>query len=386
MKLQIITNLFPLPWDQNRASFNRQQFEYLARSAELRVIVVVGWIEKIRNLFQSKSSQKGKPQSRQVVYFYTPFLFRISYPFTLFMSLIFSAGRIRKYNPDCLFLSWAFPDAVAGTMLGRLIKIPTVIKVHGSDINSHAAYQSRSRQIVWSMQYSSAVITVSQALANRLVELGVESSKIHVIYNGIDHQRFFRQDQAGSRELLGLRSDRKIITFVGNLKVAKGCMDLVAAFIQLIGTRSELDLYFIGDGEKYDALGEKIRQAGLQDRIKLLGSKKHSELPAWLNASDVVALPSHNEGVPNVLLEAMACGVPVVATRVGGIPEIVSDQAGILIEPGEMTELANALETALSTTWNRESIAATVSEFTWDKNAHQVLALLEDVVTRSNQL
>jgi len=380
LKVQIITNLYPLPWEPNRAAFNRQQFHYLSRYCSLRVTVPVGWREsRSGNLNTPDTSPDENPRVDYLRYFYIPGIGRFTHAATLACSLYGRKSQITGFRPDCFLLSWAYPDAVAGVMLANRLGIPAVIKVHGSDINLHHAYPLRAAQIRWAMRRARAVISVSQALANKLIALGVDSEKIQVIYNGIDREIFHPLDVGQVRDELGLNATRKRILFVGNLKAQKGCLDLLQAFADIAAEMPELDLLYIGVGHEAEVIAKRAEQLQIGSRVKLLGGLDHRLVARWINAVDVLALPSHNEGVPNVLLEAMACGIPVVATRVGGIPEIVSRQAGILVERGDPGGLSRALREAIATRWDRDAIVESVARFDWDSNVRQVHALLQSV-------
>ena len=388
--MQIITNLYPLPWEPNRAAFNRQQFQHLSKRCSVRIIVLVGWLASLgKNLADHPvedpaSPQQSNPEISFLRYFYIPAIARFTHTLTLALSLLLVRARIKQQQPDCLFLSWAFPDGVAGMMLAGWLGIPAVIKVHGSDVNMHCEHRLRARQIRWAMDRSSAVITVSQALADRLSELGVAREKIKTIYNGVDHTVFFPRDEAEIREELGVNPNRSLILFIGNLKLEKGCVDLVEAFTRIADKCPEADLCYIGSGKEEQAIRTCAQAASLESRVTLLGSLDHQVLCKWINASTLVALPSYNEGVPNVLLEAMTCGKPVVATKVGGIPEVVQAEAGILVPARNVDDLGAALVEALDRNWDAEAICQSVSNFSWDRNVDEVHQLLETAVSGSS--
>lgn len=304
---------------------------------------------------------------------------------TTFLSLLPERNRIRDFSPDCLLLSWAYPDAVAGTMLARLLGLPAIIKIHGSDINMHLLRAFRARQILWAMRRAHQIVSVSKALATRLVDAGIDEDKIQVIYNGVDKELFKPQPRQAASQKLGITSDRRIVLFVGNLKREKGCLDLLEAFAAISGKSIEVDLYFIGTGREAQFLRDRAEHLGLQSRVLFLGSLGHEQLALWMNAASIVSLPSYNEGVPNVLLESMACGTPVVATAVGGIPEVVPSQAGILVAPGDVGGLADALSRALDTEWNEEQIVNSVEKFNWDRNTLQLYESIDCAASEHNE-
>ena len=202
--------------------------------------------------------------------------------------------------------------------------------------------------------------------------MAYSKSKVKVIYNGINHKVFRLGSRCDARKSLGLKSDRSILLYIGNLKATKGCMDLLEAFNQISRQHKDVDLYFIGDGPVRKSIIAKSNEYGLNGRVFILGIRPHQELVSWIQSCDAVVLPSHNEGVPNVLLESMACGVPVVATAVGGIPEVVDEKVGILVELGNAKELQDALVTVISRDWDPSLIECSVADFTWERNIKQM--------------
>ncbi|PCJ27284.1 MAG: sugar ABC transporter permease [SAR86 cluster bacterium] len=388
MKVQILSNLFPLPWEPNRAAFNRQQFEWLARKCEVRIIVIVSFLDRIKNFGKSVPSIKNGVSISYLWYFYVPKFARFSYTASLLLSMIFKIPQIVKYKPDCLILSWAYPDAVSGIILSKMLNIPAVIKVHGSDINLHLQHRARAAQILWSMMHAKAIISVSKDLAAKLVKLGVPENKIHVIYNGVDKSIFYPRVLNETKKILQLSDKRTIWLYIGNLKPEKGCIDLFSAFEAIAAKKSTIDLYYVGTGGSADYIKNKAIELGLAKRVTLLGNLGHKDVATWINASDLVALPSYNEGVPNVLLEAMACGKPVVASRVGGIPEVIPEHAGILFNPGDIAALEGALLECSERHWNSTDIINSVQELTWENNSSKVYDLLNSAVlhqTESNK-
>jgi glycosyltransferase involved in cell wall biosynthesis len=292
------------------------------------------------------------------------------------LSLLAHFWKIKEFRADCMLLSWAFPDAIAGGLLAGLFGIPTIIKVHGSDINVHSQVRSRRVQIKWAMDKARAVIAVSQDLKNKILEMGVPSNKVHLLYNGIDKSLFYPLEKGAARKLCAIDLNRRVIVFIGNLKASKGCNLLLEAFALLTKKISAVDLYYIGAGDQSGTLQKKAGEYGLETSVHLLGSLPHKSLPAWMNASDVLALPSMNEGVPNVILEAQACGIPVVATSVGGIPEIVSAEDGILVEYGDEQKLCDALIEALHKNWDRLKISSNINTLSWTENSAKLLNII----------
>jgi glycosyltransferase involved in cell wall biosynthesis len=387
MKAKVVafTNLFPRPWEPQRATFNRQQLERLSQNVDLEVLVPVSWLDWL------KASSHGLDIGASVSsitthyfrYFYVPKLFRWSYGFTLLLSTLQVLSKLMGANRPCvIYTPWAYPDGFATMVIGRLLGIPVVVKAHGSDLNELPNIAGVRPQIVWTLKNAAAIVAVSQDLATKAIALGADEGRLRVIYNGVDQSRFKPMNQALCRSKLALGADTKVIVYVGNLLSSKGCLDLVESFAALKQQVSEAVLIYVGKGNAADKIMARAKGLGLSDAIELVGTQRLEEIAFWMNAANIVVLPSYNEGVPNVLLEAMACGRPIVATNVGGIPEVVPAFAGILVAPGDITAIADALCKALTTTWDTDKILQHVSQFSWERNIAELQAVLN---SRANQ-
>jgi glycosyltransferase involved in cell wall biosynthesis len=199
-----------------------------------------------------------------------------------------------------------------------------------------------------------------------------------VIYNGVDRGIYRPQSRVDCRERLGINRDAPTVVFVGNLKPVKGLDNLITAVSLLRGRGSDVRLHLVGRGPLEAGLRRKTTESGLERIVRFEGERSPGEVARWMNAADVLCLPSVSEGVPNVLLEAMSCGTPVVASRVGGVPEIVeSKKCGFLLDPGDPEALAVVLEKALEVRWARDEIRRHTARFTWEKNAELLRGILE---------
>ncbi len=377
-RLLIISNLYPTPWDHQRGTFNFQQFNHLADHLDIRLIVPVSWKERLQLYKQNTAAIPHHRLEGKVFYpwyWYTPGLFRASYGRSLQTSLAMQCGKlIKSFRPNLLLSSWAYPEGSAGTHIARSLGIPAFVKVHGSDINVIAEHPSIRKQILTWGQQVQGVASVSAALKYRMEHMGIDGQKIRVVYNGINHKRFHPFPRNQARSILGIE-DFALILYVGNLKKEKGCLDLLNAFVQIAPKQPKLKLYIAGTGVMQKTMKERAAQAGLENRVVFLGKINHDKLRHWYNAADLVSLPSYNEGVPNVLLEAMACGTPVIATRVGGIPEVVEDHTGLLSPAGDTAALEKNLHEGLSIDWDRQAIHRHTLKFSWDENIRQMLEL-----------
>jgi len=366
-KLLIITNLYPLPWEPNRATFNRQQFEAIDDHYELTFLIPVAFMEWFRN----RKSIVQTESKRYFPYFFTPKIGRRFYAFFMFFSMLLHSGFWLKNNkPQKILACWAFPDAVAAHWLSRLFSCKFFFKVHGSDIDIQCLNKARAKQVVAMSKYATGILAVSQALANKMVALGIDKEKIQVIYNGVNHEKFSQQC---SRPL-----ENDYVLFIGNLKLDKGVMELLDGFANAHTLPSSLQLVFVGNGAMMTTLKEKAAQLNISDSVKFLGNISHDLVPQWLQHCKILALPSYHEGVPNVLLEAMACGVPVVATNVGGIPEIINEKICGKIVPAKNTQaITTSLESVFEQSWETNQIKQHSQQFSWQKNKEQLINLIE---------
>jgi glycosyltransferase involved in cell wall biosynthesis len=268
---------------------------------------------------------------------------------------------------DVVLGSWAYPDGFAAVMMAEMLGVPAVIKLHGSDMNVVARWPGPRRWLKWALPRAERVVAVSAALADEAHALGVARDRIDVVPNGIDRSAFRPRDRAEARQALGLPANGSMVLYVGHVTEEKGAFDLVRAFISAGPRLENARLVVVGDGTGLAACRELAREHG--QLISFVGAQPHAKIASWLAACDVLALPSWNEGMPNVVLEALASGRRVVATRVGGIPEVVTDQLGILVPPRDVPALSRALETALGTSYDPDAVSAALNRPDWDGSA-----------------
>jgi glycosyltransferase involved in cell wall biosynthesis len=198
-----------------------------------------------------------------------------------------------------------------------------------------------------------------------------------LVTNGVDSELFHPRDRQEARVALGRGDDRRRwILYVGRVEADKGAHDLAEAFTRVAAADPQAALFVVGDGKARAAVAEKLGPLG--DRATFVGPRPLAEVPVWMGACDLLTLPSHHEGTPNVLLEALACGRRVVATRVGGIPDVVHrPELGTLVDVGEPAALATALADVLATPYEGADVAALGARGGWDESAARLLETLE---------
>jgi glycosyltransferase involved in cell wall biosynthesis len=345
--------------------FNYQQFGYLEEMADVYYLIPVAFPDWWKHRAQLKNIEKN---IKYVPYIYIPKFGRRFYGKLMQWSLSLLANSwIKDISPVKILASWAYPDAVAAVEIAKKFNTEFYLKVHGSDINMHAAFPERAKQITKMANYAQGILSVSQDLANKMVVMGINKNKIHVIYNGVNLEKFIPKPA---------NNESPYIVFIGNLKYDKGVIELLQAFIQIHEQFPELQLRYIGSGNMATKLQEIINEHQLHEKIKLEGVKAHDQLPDIIAHATLLALPSYNEGVPNVVLEAMACATPVVVTKVGGIPEVVTEETGIIATEITADAIACCLQEALNKNWDYSAIRTHAESFNWARNTDELANML----------
>jgi glycosyltransferase involved in cell wall biosynthesis len=313
-------------------------------------------------------------------YFVIPKIFRFLHGFTLYFSVLSVYRRvISEFKPDVIMSFFAYPYGFGSVMLARKFKLPVLVSCRGSDINWIAKSFLRGKMIAWALKSCSKVISVSEALKREIVKLGVPEDHIAVVSNGIEADKFRRMDKEEARGRLGLPRDRKLAVCVSRLSFEKGIDTLIESFSHL--REDAVDLAVVGDGDKERELKELTASLGLGERVSFVGAKPHDEVPVWISASDLLVLSSRTEGHPNVVLESLACGRPVVGTRVGGVPEIItSENLGFVTDPEDPESLAAGIRAALEREWDEETLRSAATSRTWDNVAKDLLEIISDYV------
>jgi len=299
--------------------------------------------------------------------------------------------RVRREFPfDLIHAHQLFPAGYVATRMARRFNVPAIVSAVGSDVHTHPQRHPGIRQRTRSAISESAEITaVSQGLAEQMKELAVARTSIRVIYNGVDTQQFVpMEDQAQVRQKLGLPIKGVGICTVCRLVRAKGIPELLNVFESLSSHFPEAWLSLVGDGPLRAYVEEQVSRGPLAGKVHLAGAKSHMEVAEWINASDVFVLASHAEGLPNVVLEAMACARPVVATDVGGVSEALTDgETGILVPSQDEVALMTALSSLLTSEVLRRRMGEAgrhrvLTSFSWERNGREVLQLYREVMAR----
>jgi teichuronic acid biosynthesis glycosyltransferase TuaC len=291
----------------------------------------------------------------------------------------------RQFRFDCIDAHYVYPDGLAAVLLGRMLHLPVILSARGTDINSFPVFKMIRPQIRWALKQATGVIGVSTPLKHAMVELGAHADCARTIGNGIDLTRFQPFDRSQARRYLGLPLDAQIVVSVGTLVPAKGHSLLIRAIARLAAERPNLHAYIVGEGPCRNDLERDAKTLGVENRIHLVGVHPNEELKYWYSAADVSCLASSREGWANVLLESIACGTPVVATRVGGAPEVITSAGlGLLVQPNAEAITAG-LDAALKKSWDRNNLVYYAASRTWDVVAKEMEEFLVESVEKRRQ-
>ena len=278
------------------------------------------------------------------------------------------------FDFDLIDAHYFYPDGVAAAILARLLRKPLAITARGTDLNLIPRHALPRRMIRWAAQRADASIGVSQALVDVLRGWNIDPTRLHAMRNGVDLKRFRPLPREQMRRELGLNGAPLLLS-VGNLLELKGHHLLIDALQALESRYPEARLVIVGQGPERRSLEERAHARGVAQRVSFAGVVPNDELARWYSAADVLVLASRREGWPNVLLEAMACGTPVVATSVGGVPEIIASHVGVLLLERGVLPLKTALCQLLTAPPPRSVVRAYAENFGWEHTSQAQLAL-----------
>lgn len=279
------------------------------------------------------------------------------------------------YDFDAIDAHYYYPDGVAAAILARHFKKPLVITARGTDLNLIPQYLLPRKMIQWAASRADASIGVCAALMDVLREWGVPSDRLHVMRNGVDLERFRPVPPSDARAELGINGEPLLLS-IGYLIERKGHHIAIDALGALLPTHPGARLIVIGDGEERGNLIEQCKRLGVESRVTFTGALPNTDLFRWYSAADVMILASSREGWANVLLESMACGTPVVATRIWGTPEVVAQTvAGQLVDKREGVAFADAIRLLLAAYPDRLKVRAYAEQFSWQSTTDAQLQL-----------
>jgi teichuronic acid biosynthesis glycosyltransferase TuaC len=303
-------------------------------------------------------------------------------PYTLYATM---KMQLKKYLAagegfDVIDAHYFYPDGVAAAWLGKAFNIPVTITARGTDINLIPEYSRPKRLILQAAKDAGAIITVCQALKDRLVELGAPESKVTVLRNGVDLEVFQILDRASLREKWHLKGF--VLASVGLLIERKGHDLAIGALPQL----PDATLLIVGTGPERAALEKLAKNLQVHDRVRFLGVLDQKTLCEIYNCADALLLASSREGWANVLLESMACGTPVLASAVWGTPEVVAvPEAGLLLRNRDAASIAAAVMQLRSAFPDRTKTRRYAEQFDWQSTTDGQVRIFEALKIAARQ-
>jgi teichuronic acid biosynthesis glycosyltransferase TuaC len=387
MRILTFSSLFPNPAQPALGLFVAERLRQLLASGavQARIVAPVPWFPSTHARFgkyadfarvPAGSTWEGLPvlHPRHGVipgpgWYLTPRLMAISAARAL------KQLRAAGYDFDLIDAHYYYPDGVAASLLGRWFNRPVVITARGTDVNLIPRYPLARRMVLRAAQSACESIAVSKALKDAMVGIGMAEQRINVLRNGVDLARFRPLEREGLRRQLGMEG--KTLLSVGNLIELKGHHLAIDALALLPQWR----LVIAGRGPLQAELERRVSERGLRDRVRLVGSLGQQQLIQYYNAADALVLASSREGMPNVVLEALACGLPVIATCVGGIPEVLIDaHVGRLMQDRSASAIVVAVRSLEAEPPERAAARRHAGQFSWEATTRGQLEVFTRVL------
>jgi teichuronic acid biosynthesis glycosyltransferase TuaC len=377
LRVLVFTTVFPNTRQPLHGTFVLERIRHLAALADIEVVAPIPWFRAFR---ARASGTQADPiiAIRHPKFWYLPKLLKYFRGVFLFMSTVGDVARLRAtFDFDLIDAHFAYPDGFAAVLLGMWFRRPACVTLRGTIV------QWSQRRIGrwlcdWTMQHAERVIAVAESLAARARQGDIPEQRIATIPNGVDTARFGLMDRAAARRSLGLPEAGRLLVSVGHISPRKGFHRVIRSLPRVLQSSPDVRLAIVGGkGAEEDnsaALEALAGQLGLSEMVLFVGAQTPDQVALWLAAADVFVLASDYEGCPNVVLEAMACGRPVVGTKVGDIERMVPTFAGILFDdPEDQVGLAESLMAALTREWDAERIREHLATRSWDDVARRVM-------------
>ena len=388
LRLLTFSTLYPSIARPNHGIFVENRLRHLVASGEVvsTALAPVPWFPSRHPRFGAWGTMAATPRQEDrhgltVYHPRYPVLPRVGMsvaPLLLYRAMVPVVRRLLDHcgGIDAIDAHYLYPDGVAAVWLGRRFDLPVVVTARGTDVSLIPRYRLPRHWILQAIEGASALVAVSSALKQAMLEIGAPDQKVTVLRNGVETALFRPpDDRAAIRASLGIT--RPALISVGLLIERKGHHRTIEAMALL----PEFELIIVGEGPERDRLSRLIGRLGLADRVRLLGPRPHRDLPALYGAADMSVLASSREGWANVLLESMACGTPVVASPIWGNPEVVrSRAAGIIAAENTPDALAAAVRALFGAMRPREETRAYAEMFSWEETTSGQVSLFRRVV------
>lgn len=379
-RVVVFSSLFPSSAQPGAGLFVRERMFRVARRLPISVVSPVPWFPFQSLLRRLRPGSRPDAPRREVQdgvqvefprFFSVPGMLKSLDGLWMALCVYPLLRRMKRQGRlDLIDAHFAYPDGYAATLVGRWLGVPVTVTLRGTEAR-HARDRWLAGRVRCAMTGARRVFAVSESLRQVAIGLGIEAAHVRVVGNGVDLDRFSPLPRAQARARLGLSDDAPVLITVGALVERKGFHRVMSELPELRRSHPNLTYLVVGgpspEGDWSEHLRDLARSTGIEDAVRFLGPLSPDELRVPLSAADVFVLSTRNEGWANVLLEAMACGLPVVVTDVGGNAEVVCDGSlGIVVPFGDETALSQAIRDALARDWDRSHIRAYAARNTWD--------------------
>ncbi|HTS21118.1 MAG TPA: glycosyltransferase [Casimicrobiaceae bacterium] len=379
-RIVVLSSLFPHAAQPAVGSFIRERMFRVAKAIPLTVVAPAPWfplqglLRAWRPHFRPPAPPKETQQGieiRRPRFLSVPGAAKWLDGFSMAISCLpLLASLKRRFGANIIDAHFAYPEGYAAALLGRWLRLPVCITLRGTEVPL-ARDPRRRRRMIEALRRATRIFAVSESLKRHAVEMGVDADKILVVGNGVDTVKFRRIEQRTARRALAL-GDGPVLISVGALVERKGFHRVIECLPELRRRFQGLKYLIVGgagpEGDFGPELKRLVDEKGLGDCVAFLGAVAQDRLHMPLSAADAFVLATRNEGWANVFLEAMACGLPVVTTNVGGNAEVVSDpRLGIVVPFGDREALSRAIDAALSRPWDRDAIVAHAQAESWER-------------------
>ena len=394
MRVLLFSTLFPSSERPGNGIFVetrlRELLKEFGHALQAKVLAPVPWFPSRRERFGAHGAMARTPR-REVRngldvlhprYLVLPKIGMLLAPWLLAATALSAARQLRAegFDFDLIDAHYFYPDGVAAAVVARAMGKPLVITARGSDLNLIARYWLPRRMMLWAARQAAACIGVSQALVDVMLSIGMPAKKLKVMRNGVDLDRFHPTPQVLAQEKIG-HLGQPLLLSVGNLVDLKGHELCIDALALMRDTHPDARLLIVGAGPLKQRLILHAQQQGVADRVELVGVVANTDLLHWYSAADCLLLASSREGWPNVLLEAMACGTPAIATAVGGVPEVISSPAaGRILAERTADALAKAVRELLARPPQRCDTVRHASGYAWSQTSAAQFRLFYSLV------
>jgi len=388
LKILLVSNLYPNVNEPTRGIFTEQIVEQLSKSHRIEVVAPSPWFPSILNVFKSvphkflpkicirKNIKIYHPQ-----YLVIPKIGRWLYGMLFFVGIFNTLRKIKKtYNPDVINVHWMYPDGFGTVLAAKLLKIPVVTHSLGCDINEYSQYPARRFFIKLALKMANFNISVSEELKHKTISLGSSPEKSISIMNGVNSDLFTPGNKVSLRSKLNLPTDKTLFLYAGNFNIEKGLEVLLRAFSLVHNENPEARLVIVGSGPLEAHIYSLVSELNLKDKLLFIGRVGHEQITDYLSAADFLCLPSLREGCPNIVLESLSSGTPVLASRVGAVPEMLASKdrvLGLLTEPNDIDGLSKILSQSLSMDWPDK---LEFNWMDWRQSSNKIADVLSQVV------